>query len=453
MPRLNSDSTRKGDSGNYGQNFNDQQGVLNMSPTPSSCNLSPSYVELVEEITSIETEILHLERHLLSLYRTAFKPPHRHNTDETPESHFPPISDQSCDKLKTNDQILKSSSRRKSGHRSLGDHLGTPCTDFVLPDRLSEDMVKCISSIYCKLGVGDPNQFHQGPSDSSDSSLSSSSTISTKNLSDTWSPYCNQERGPYGDMIQVLKIGLDDDTFNYAAKMLIHFRTLVKKLEDIDVGKMKREQKLAFWINIHNALVMHAHLAYGTHSNSRTNSILKATYNVGGHCINAYIIQSSILGIRSHFRASWLHSLLSPGRKSATVPQHHVYAIEYPEPLVHFALSLGTFSDPAVRVYKAKNIFGDLRVAKEEFIRSNVHMHKEYSKVSVPKILYYFAKDMALTVPGLLEMVNDCLPESQRRVIEKNVKGKTDKYACWLSQSSIFGYWIHRDAIEGRVFV
>ncbi|KVI01685.1 protein of unknown function DUF547, partial [Cynara cardunculus var. scolymus] len=66
---------------------------------------------------------------------------------------------------------------------------------------------------------------------------------------------------------------------------------------------MKREQKLAFWIKLHNALVMHAHLAYGTHNNSRSNSILKATYIVCKECINAYIIQSSILGIRSHFRA------------------------------------------------------------------------------------------------------------------------------------------------------
>ncbi|KAI3517921.1 hypothetical protein L1887_06163 [Cichorium endivia] len=460
MLRLNCDSNRQGDSGNNAQDFNDMRGVLNMSPMPSSSNLSPSYVELVEEITSIEIEILHLERYLLSLYRTAFKPRH-HNTEfhETPsprttESQFPPIADQSSAKLKkgfsdSNDEIrcsIAKSSSRKSGHRSLGDHLGTPCTDFALPDRLSEDMVRCISSIYCKLG--DSIQSHQGPSDSSDSSLSSSSTISTKNLSDTWSPYCNEERGPYGEMIQVLKLGLDDESFKYAAKMLKHFRTLIKKLENIDVGKMKREQKLAFWINIHNALVMHAHLAYGTHSNSRTNSVLKATYNVGGHCINAYIIQSSILGIRSHFRASWLQSLLSPGRKSSTVPQRHVYAIEYPEPLVHFALSLGAFSDPVVRVYKAKNIFGDLRVAKQEFIRSNVHIHKEYSKVSVPKILYYFAKDMALTVPGLLETVNACLPESQRRVIERNVKGKADKYVCWLSQSSIFGYVIHRDAVE-----
>ncbi|KAI3690673.1 hypothetical protein L2E82_48871 [Cichorium intybus] len=168
---------------------------------------------------------------------------------------------------------------------------------------------------------------------------------------------------------QVLKLGLDDESFKYAAKMLKHFRTLIKKLENIDVGKMKREQKLAFWINIHNALVMH-----------------------------------------------WQQSLLSPRRKSSTVPQRHVYAIEYPEPLVHFALSLGAFSDPVV---------------------------------SVPKILYYFAKDMALTVPGLLETVNACLPESQQRVIERNVKGKADKYVCWLSQSLIFGYVIHRDAVEG----
>lgn len=47
----------------------------------------------------------------------------------------------------------------------------------------------------------------------------------------------------------------------------------------------------------------------------------------------------------------WLQSLLSPGRKMKTEPNKHIYAIEYPEPLVHFALSLGSFSDPAVCIY------------------------------------------------------------------------------------------------------
>ncbi|KVH97048.1 hypothetical protein Ccrd_000858, partial [Cynara cardunculus var. scolymus] len=132
-------------------------------------------------------------------------------------------------------------------HRSLGDHLGTPCIDSG-PDRLSKDILRCIFSIYCKLG--DPNQCHQGPSESSDSSLSSCSTVSTRNISDTWNPFCNEdskydrlkdERGPYVDMVEALKIGLDDDGFNYAEKMLKHFRTLIKKLDKIDSGKMKRE--------------------------------------------------------------------------------------------------------------------------------------------------------------------------------------------------------------------
>lgn len=449
---------------------------------------SKSSVELVKEITSLETEILHLERYLLTLYRTAFKQ-HVHSMHiEFPSEHkIAPVADQSCFIVKSDARLSghrgqlsplregitglnhhigsavpNPSSRRerkttRCSHRSLGDHLGTPTDNTLLdgPDILSEDIIRCISSIYCKLG--DQNQSQIGPSVSSASSLSSSGTNCTRNLSDTWSPYCNEEatwdskyesskeeRGPYAEMIEVVKIGVDDDGFNYASMMLKKFRTLVKKLENVDPRKMKREQKLAFWINIHNALVMHAYLAYGTHNNTTSNSILKATYNIGGHSINAYIIQISILGIKSHFRAPWLQSLLSPGRKLKAEPNRHVYAIEYPEPLVHFALSLGAFSDPAVRIYNAKNVFQDLRLAKEEFIQSTVYVNKE-TRIYLPKILYYFAKDMALTITGLLEIVIACLSERQQKAMKSSIKGKPDKYVYWLSQSSIFRYVIHRD--------
>ncbi|XP_024990089.1 uncharacterized protein LOC112524483 isoform X3 [Cynara cardunculus var. scolymus] len=408
---------------------------------------SKSSVELVKEITSLEMEILHLERYLLTLYRTAFKQ-HVHSMHiEFPSEHkITSVADQSRFIVKSDARLSghrgelfplregvtglnhhsgsavpDPSSRRerktaRCSHRSLGDHLGTPTENTLLdgPDILSEDIIRCISSIYCKLG--DKNQSQIGPSVSSTSSLSSSGTYCTTNLSDTWSPYCNEEatwdskfesskeeRGPYAEMIEVLKIGVDDDGFNYASRMLKKFRTLVKRLENVDPRKMKREQKLAFWINIHNALVMHAYLAYGTHNNTKSNSILKATYNIGGHSINAYIIQISIFGIKSHFRAP-------------------------------------------VRIYNAKNVFQDLRLAKEEFIQSTVYVNKE-TRIYLPKILYYFAKDMALTITGLLEIVIACLSERQRKAVETSIKGKPDKYVYWLSQSSIFRYVIHR---EGR---
>ncbi|PSS31139.1 UPF0692 protein like [Actinidia chinensis var. chinensis] len=464
-----------------------------MLPVPANVLHTPSYhfnsssEELMKEIASLEIKILHLERYLLSLYRTAFEqnlPALLENNGTylqydkgsqlqvladqslkggmiSPHQTSPPCGLAGTDNLShatppkaSSIMDLRSAGR---GHRSLADHLGASCTDKALytPDRLSEDIGKCISSIYCRLA--NSTSIHTGFSVSSTSSLSSSSTFSPRNLSDSWSSHFNgeatgkqfkEESRPYATMIEVSKICLDDDGFNYAAIMLQKLRSLVKSLEKADPGKMKREEKLVFWINIHNALVMHAYLAYGTHTNVRSTSILKAAYNVGGHCINAYIIQSSILGIRLHYSLPWLQTLLSPGKKFKMGSGRHVYAIEYPEPLVHFALCSGAYSDPAVRVYKAKTVFQDLKLAKEEFVQASVYVHKE-TKIFLPKILDYFAKDMSLDVDSLLEVVKDCLSEGQHKAITNCLKGRPDKYIHWLPHRSTFQYRIHTDLAEG----
>lgn len=123
-------------------------------------------------------------------------------------------------------------------HHSLADHLGNSRIDdaFNCPDRLSEDIIRCISSIYCKLG-DNPPRTHKGHSVSSTSSFCSSSTFSPRNLSGSWSPQCNdevteqcnfeglkQDSGPYTAMVEVLKICLDDESYSYAATMLQRFR-------------------------------------------------------------------------------------------------------------------------------------------------------------------------------------------------------------------------------------
>ena len=41
------------------------------------------------------------------------------------------------------------------------------------------------------------------------------------------------------------------------AKESFPCRSLVSQLEEVDPRKMKHEEKLAFWINVHNALIMH----------------------------------------------------------------------------------------------------------------------------------------------------------------------------------------------------
>ncbi|KAM1127193.1 hypothetical protein ACFX13_037995 [Malus domestica] len=443
------------------------------TPTPKSCT------ELKEEIDTLELEIMHLERHLLSLYRTAFQ---GCSLPGTPESHLQFKTGRSKlelqmhrDELTYHDQTspayLQASSDNRSSatgikvpsekdrkianscHRSLADHLGDSLNDSTLntPDRLSEDIVRCISSIYCKLA--NPQNYAR-LSASPTSSLSSSSIFSSKNPCDSWSPHCNKEAtmhpqglkeksGPCATMTEVSKICLDEDSFNCAVMMLQNFRSLVQSLEKVDFLKMKREQKLVFWINIHNALVMHAYLAYGTHNRAKSSSILNAAYNIGGHSINAYIIQTSILGIQAHRSAPWRQTLFHSGKKLKTGSIRHVYALEYPEPLVHFALCSGAYTDPAVRAYTAKSVFQDLKLAQTDFIQAGVSCKE--TKVFLPKILDYYAKDMSLGTVGLLEEINDCLSDIQKKAIRSCMQGKLDNYIHWLPQSSTFRYVIHED--------
>ncbi|XP_060200050.1 uncharacterized protein LOC132628279 isoform X1 [Lycium barbarum] len=494
--------------------------VLNMSPRPSHhdihterapvdhsdhSNKTPKFessMGLMKEIATLEIEIMRLERYLLSLYRTAFQQnlpallenqkshlqgkissPTQSTTDQSYSNVELDMAKCGADQYDrtsatyafagSSDQIQtakKSSSIREkfadSGHRSLADHLTASRMDDVLsyPDRLSEEIVRCISCIYCKFA--NPKILAQkGLSVSSTSSLSSSSTFSPRNLSGSWSSLhneesteqyefdvCKDDSRPYSTMIEILKICLDDDSFNYATAMLHKFRSLVKSLEKVDPRNMKREEKLTFWINIHNALVMHAYLAYGTQNSVRSSSILKAAYNVGGHCVNAYVIQSSILGIRPHYSAPWLQTLFSPGKKLATGNSRHAYAIEYPEPLVHFALCLGASSDPAIQVYTAKNVFQDLKAAKEEFIRATVCINRD-KKIYLPKIICYFAKDMSLSTDGLLETVMESLPETQMKLVRSCMKDRADKLIYWLPQSWTFRYLIQKQVIQGRLSI
>ncbi|CAN8292138.1 unnamed protein product [Cochlearia groenlandica] len=423
----------------------------------SHCNLMmpKSSEDLRKEIASLEFEILRTEQYLLSLYRTAFDEqvttsysPHTQtslasNDQFCPKSeqsdltgvisyHYKasPVSERSSSRPRSFHASLKALSAREKAisvsgnHTTLGDLLGsTYIIDNVLnPSRLSEDILRCISSVYCTLSSSSRNHscLEASPSPSS---------VSSKTSFDRWNPCLGEIKEanvPRGVVIESLKLHLDDGSFNCAALMLQNFRLLVQKLEKVDPSRMKREEKLAFWINIHNALTMHAYLAYGTHNRARTTSVLKAAYDVGGFRVNPQIIQISILGIHPHFSPPMLQTLFSPSRKSKTSDAKHIYALDYPEALAHFALSSGASTDPPVRVYTADCVFRELRRAKEEFIRNNVRIHNE-TKILLPKIVHYYAKDMSLDASGIMEMTVKCLPDSTKRILHKVLKKKKKK--------------------------
>ncbi|KAJ8764297.1 hypothetical protein K2173_006037 [Erythroxylum novogranatense] len=385
-------------------------------------------------------------------------------------------------------------SQNASSIISLAEHLGTRVSDHVSesPNKLSEDMVKCMSAIYCKLA--DPPLTHNGLS-SPNSSHSSVTPFSPRDHGDIWSPgFRNSSSfdvrlenpflveglkefsGPYSTMVEVPWIYRDSQKLGDVEHLLENFRSLICRLEEVSPSKLNHEEKIAFWINVHNALVMHAFLAYGIPQNSvkrvflllkvrRTHYALhlqrichnysflfcpwciQAAYNVGGHTISADTIQSSIFRCRMSRPGQWLRLLLPSRSKFKRGDERQAYAIEHAEPLLHFALCSGSHSDPAVRVYTPKRVFQELEVAKEEYIRATFGVHKD-RKILLPKIVESFAKDLGLCQAGIIEMVQKSLPESLRKSTRKCLVGKPRKGIEWIPHNFTFRYLISKELVR-----
>ncbi|XP_077233573.1 uncharacterized protein LOC143875872 isoform X2 [Tasmannia lanceolata] len=348
---------------------------------------------------------------------------------------------------------------------SLADHLGTRIADHVpeTPNRLSEDVIKCIAAIYCKLA--EPPLVHHALSSSPSSSLSSTSEFSSQNRGDMWSPHCRKESsfdaqlenplqveglrefsGPYSGMVEVLCICRDSQRLSDVEHMLQNFKSLIQRLEKVDSREMKNEEKLAFWINIHNALVMHAYLVYGIPQNNlkRGSLLLKAAYNVGGRTVSADTIQSSILGCRTQRPGQWLRTFFSQRMKFKSGDDWQSYAIEHPEPLLHFALCSGSYSDPVVRIYTAKRVFQELEVAKEGYIQVTITISKE-QKIVLPKILESFAKDSSLSSRTVGDVIQHHLPVTLLNTLQQCQQGRPQKNIEWVPHNFSFRYLLSKE--------
>ncbi|KAF7108438.1 hypothetical protein CFC21_108918 [Triticum aestivum] len=464
---------------NLAEQFQDHPMITTAEPNEKA--MSKPVAELVWEIAALEEEVVRRELHLLSLYRATFdqylgisprvsgqmgQETHRQGSRKKVDEgalRLRDIKESASYNLPTVSDRRHGLPRSTSGHSCLANFLSASIAEYVprIACKLSEDILRCISAVYCKL-ASSPSQDVDSETLSTPSFSSASSTFSLKHRVDSWSPRLscnvdassekygtlNENNDQYSGMIIFPRINIDADKFDYASKMLETIRALIKRLEKIDPTKMAHEEQLCFWINIHNALVMHAFMAYGLQDKRMKSSdmILKAAYDVGGHSVNSQIIQNSILGCQSHRPSLWVRTLFTPTKKSASGSSTHPYALRQPEPLAHFSLSTGAFSDPPVRLYTAKKLDHQLDQAKTEFIRANVMVRKQI--IFLPKILHYYAKDATLELPGLIEMVCKSMPEAQQKEINKCLRRRIDKCVEWLPYKSSFRYTVHRNLAE-----
>ena len=86
----------------------------------------------------------------------------------------------------------------------------------------------------------------------------------------------------------------------------------------------------------------------------------------------------------------------------------------------------------------------ELEGAKEEFVRATFGVAKDH-KILLPKIIENFAKDSGLCSGGVMEMIQQCLPESLRKNIKKHQPAKSRKMIEYVPHNFGFRYLICKE--------
>ncbi|XP_049934186.1 uncharacterized protein LOC116256328 isoform X2 [Nymphaea colorata] len=310
------------------------------------------------------------------------------------------------------------------------------------PNQLSEELVKCLISIFRTLNKT-PSQLDSVSSATISkltlSCMSSRSFVSKSSfngkppiplwldsypLSDPYGVAANYDClpgdiGPYKNYVQLTRNSLNFSQMPQCIPSLDKLRDLMDKLRTVDLRLLTYKKKLAFWINTYNACIMHAFLHYGLPST--TDKLLalmnKAALNVGGIVLNALAIEHFILRHPSDYKNGLMDE--------KEVLLRRAYGLGYPEPNVTFALCRGSCSSPAIRVYTAENVMNELENAKTEFLQASIGVTIK-KRIVLPKLLYWYMRDFADDLESLLEWIYSQLPRttSLRKSIMDCLKGE-----------------------------
>lgn len=199
------------------------------------------------------------------------------------------------------------------------------------------------------------------------------------------------------------------------------YKTTTKNLTAFEFNTLTtREAKLAFWINIYNALVVHGIIELGIKNsvNEFPSFFEKVSYKIDNYIFSLDDIEHGVLrgNVKKHFFAS---------RPFGKNDPRLALVLDKIEPRIHFTLVCGSKSCPPIGTYQEEKINNQLDLATGSFINSDdILIDKEKSQITVSKIFKWYGKDFGTR-------------EELIKFIAKYRKNETDKSFLIKNSSSI----------------
>ncbi|KAA8528567.1 hypothetical protein F0562_035922 [Nyssa sinensis] len=276
------------------------------------------------------------------------------------------------------------------------------------PNKISENILNCLSSIFLRMSsLKNRKTTETLPSLSA---LASCESIEASEFKDPYGiclEFGKRDIGPYKHFFAIEPRSINPNRTTNAVFLVRRLKRLLAKLASVDLKGLTHQEKLAFWINIYNSCMMNAFLEYGIPQSPEMVVALmqKATINVGEHLLNAITIEHFILRLPYHSKYTF-----AKNTKNDEMTARSRFGLELSEPLVTFALSCGSWSSPAVRVYTASQVENELEAAKRDYLQAAVGISTTKKLLAIPKLLDWYLLDFAKDMESLLDWICLQLP-------------------------------------------
>lgn len=282
------------------------------------------------------------------------------------------------------------------------------------PNAITENILSCLLSIFSRMSTSKKLSMEKFPPFAALSSPENGGGIELEDPYDIWPRIGKKDIGPYKNLCSVDARTLNANRTANSVFLIRRLRILIAKLATVKLQRLCRlthQEKLAFWINVYNSCMMNAYLEHGIPESPETVVALmqKATINVGGHQLNAITIEHFVLRLPYHSKYTF-----SKGSKKDDMVARSTFGLELSEPLVTFALSCGSWSSPAVRIYTAAQVENELEVAKREYLQAAVGVSIN-NELIIPKLLHWYLLDFAKDLESLLDWICLQLPTTLRK--------------------------------------
>ena len=174
-----------------------------------------------------------------------------------------------------------------------------------------------------------------------------------------------------------------------------------------------RAEKLAFWINLYNALIIDGVItgeikkSVGLNSLALLSFFRKTAYDIAGQHFNADDIEHGIL------RGNRGHPML-PGPQFKSQDRRLSWVIDPLDVRIHFALNCASRSCPPIQVYSAEKIGEQLDMAARNFVDADLQIDQERCTAHISAIYKWFGGDFG-DRHGVIEFLLKYLEAGERK--------------------------------------